>query len=280
MPELARPRTLGASAATVRRLESFSLAALPARHSWKLAGWICLASDGGHVSRVNSATPAPLWPQAAAADVSGSPSPAGAAQAASLAEVARSYQARGSRPLIRWTPLAPDDTAEQLAKAGWGSGGEVLVMTLDLEARGSASGAAAAGSHERRVKLSREAQPGWRSLYASSYAPGEAAERLRLALGAPEEKRYAELRLDGRPAGVGLGVLLDGVLGVFDVFTAPDDRRKGVARALLATLLAWGRSEGAASAFLQVAAENTAAVGLYRDLGFAAAYTYVYAAPT
>ncbi|HZJ08140.1 MAG TPA: hypothetical protein VFD39_00435, partial [Trueperaceae bacterium] len=54
-----RPRLLGASLETLRRLERFSVSALPARASWELPGWLCLADDGGYVGRANSATPMP-----------------------------------------------------------------------------------------------------------------------------------------------------------------------------------------------------------------------------
>ncbi len=50
--------------------------------------------------------------------------------------------------------------------------------------------------------------------------------------------------------------------------TAPAARRSGHARAVLRDGLAAVRERGAVSCFLEVAADNSAALALYRDLGF------------
>jgi len=248
-----RPRLLGASLETLRRLERFSVSALPARASWELPGWLCLADDGGYVGRANSATPMP------------------AAEPVGVREVAASYGDRDLAPLIRWTPEAPAATAEQLAGVGWSSAREVLVMTRPLMAEDAAVAT--------EVELRLEATTSWRSTYQAAYEPEEGASRLRLAVAAPESKRFAELRLGGRTAGVGLGLRMDGLVGIFDVLAVPDFRRQGVARRMMLALLGWGESQGADLAFLQVASANTAAVELYSQLGFSIAYTYVYAGP-
>jgi ribosomal-protein-alanine N-acetyltransferase len=49
----------------------------------------------------------------------------------------------------------------------------------------------------------------------------------------------------------------------------PALRRRGIARALLAQFLDVARNRGAARAFLEVAADNAAALALYRGAGFA-----------
>src|SRR5690606_11611619 len=99
---------LPASLDACRRLDGVGVTALPARTSWELPGWLCLADDGGYVNRANSATPLP------------------AEDAATVSEVAAGYRERGLPPLIRWTPEAPEATAAQLEAEGWRSRGEVL----------------------------------------------------------------------------------------------------------------------------------------------------------
>lgn len=48
----------------------------------------------------------------------------------------------------------------------------------------------------------------------------------------------------------------------------PDNRRTGLGRALLSQAIAKAKSNGATETFLEVAADNTAAISLYSDSGF------------
>lgn len=66
------------------------------------------------------------------------------------------------------------------------------------------------------------------------------------------------------------------LVGLYDVFTAPEARGAGLARRLCARLLAQARAEGARSAYLQVDAVNEPARAVYRQLGFADGYAYHY----
>lgn len=52
------------------------------------------------------------------------------------------------------------------------------------------------------------------------------------------------------------------------IVSHPERRRAGLGRALLSSVLRRSASAGCRSVFLEVAAGNTAAVGLYRSLGF------------
>ncbi|MEX0588442.1 MAG: GNAT family N-acetyltransferase [Cyanobium sp.] len=84
---------------------------------------------------------------------------------------------------------------------------------------------------------------------------------------------------DPRRPGVGLwhgaslqamasGWLVVDELHITLVAVAPDQRRQGLGRQVLEALLGEGRKQGAAHATLEVSTGNTAAVGLYRCLGF------------
>ena len=74
----------------------------------------------------------------------------------------------------------------------------------------------------------------------------------------------------------GLAVDEGGRVGLFDIVTLPQARRQGAARRLVEALLAWGQAAGAREAYLQVMAANSAAIALYRSLGFVEAYRYHY----
>jgi len=58
--------------------------------------------------------------------------------------------------------------------------------------------------------------------------------------------------------------------------TAPEHRRKGLARRIFTSLLAASRQAGASRAYLQVEAANAPAVALYSEAGFEEAYRYSY----
>ncbi len=71
-----------------------------------------------------------------------------------------------------------------------------------------------------------------------------------------------------QPAGMILCRLVAGEAEVLTLAVAPEFRGRGLARALMAAALGVARQRGAAEAFLEVAVDNAAAIGLYRALGF------------
>jgi ribosomal protein S18 acetylase RimI-like enzyme len=52
------------------------------------------------------------------------------------------------------------------------------------------------------------------------------------------------------------------------VHVAEDARRRGLARTVCDGLLAWAADRGATHAYVQVLADNTAAIRLYQSMGF------------
>lgn len=200
---------------------------------------------------------------------------------ASLAErMARAERvlADAGLPLIvRITPFArPAGLDAWLADHGFVRFDETRTMAATI--------AAAAGS----------AQAGWpqglRLEAAGADAYAEAVGTLR---GSPPAQRAAHAqRLAGSPVPYQGWLLrrgesvcacaqiaVDGdLVGVYDVFTAPDSRGQGLATALCARLLQQARDAGAQTAYLQVDAANTPARRIYAGLGFVDAYAYHYRA--
>jgi ribosomal-protein-alanine N-acetyltransferase len=82
---------------------------------------------------------------------------------------------------------------------------------------------------------------------------------------------FALAAVDQAPVGL---ILMRAVAGEAEVLTLavePSHRRRGVARALLRGGLARAAALGAENAFLEVAADNPAALALYGEEGFAQA---------
>ncbi len=68
------------------------------------------------------------------------------------------------------------------------------------------------------------------------------------------------------------------LVGLYDVYTAPHARDRGLARRLCQHLLVAARNRGAAHAYLQVDSNNAAARAVYFRLGFSDGYSYHYRA--
>jgi [ribosomal protein S18]-alanine N-acetyltransferase len=71
-----------------------------------------------------------------------------------------------------------------------------------------------------------------------------------------------------RLVAVGSGWLILDELQILLVLVHPAQRRIGLARMVLSELMREGHERGASGATLEVAADNTAALGLYGSLGF------------
>ena len=82
--------------------------------------------------------------------------------------------------------------------------------------------------------------------------------------------------VSGDSAGTGIGVAEDGWLGLFSLAVAPSWRRRGVGSGIVDALSAWARTRGARSVYLQVEADNAAALGFYARRGFFIAHSYHY----
>jgi len=90
---------------------------------------------------------------------------------------------------------------------------------------------------------------------------------------------YLTAYLDGRPVGHARLAFTDGWSGVFDLWTDPAARRRGVSRTLMDAADRTAHEQRIPSQYLQVAAQNETAAGLYRSLGWRVHHEYHYATP-
>lgn len=68
-------------------------------------------------------------------------------------------------------------------------------------------------------------------------------------------------------------------VGLSSIAVAAPHRRHGLGTLVCAELIRWGQRRGATHAYLQVEVENTAALALYREMGFIEHHRYRYAVP-
>lgn len=102
------------------------------------------------------------------------------------------------------------------------------------------------------------------------------AQRLELAP-VPFEAWVLRREDDGRVVACGQIATEGDLVGLYDVFTAPSERNRGLARSLCEHLLARARQHaGSRVSYLQVDGDNAAARAVYHRLGFSDAYAYHY----
>ncbi len=89
---------------------------------------------------------------------------------------------------------------------------------------------------------------------------------------------FVSVTMEGVHVAVALGVLDNRWLGIFNMGTLPQLRRRGAGRAALIALAGWAAQRDATTGYLQVDLDNRPALGLYRAIGFKPAYRYVYLA--
>lgn len=235
------------------RIEEASLNAWPALSQVLFDGWI-VRSAHGFTRRANSVTPL--------AEVGHR----------SLAERIRwceNHYARLGLPALFRLPGCCDVQALEWALLDRGYEVEEPSVVLAAELPADDRTPAAVRFTDREP---------WLATCAALTAEPEDARRLHdlLLRGIPGDCLYALVQEDGRAVACGLGVVEDDLLGLFDIVTARDARRRGHGRTLLAGLHARGRRAGALRAYLQMHADNAPAAALYEAFGYTERYRYVY----
>lgn len=239
----------------VADLERIGHLTWPALDEETIDGWLVRAANGV-TRRSNSINPGDVQP----ADIG------------ATFERCRSWlAARGLPPITRLTPLAPGGIEDALLARGLTRVPGALVMSRSI-------GRPVA---DPRVEISGQRADEWSDVLAEQDdRGGEARDTVEALLDSHNPPvGFAIARVDRVPAAVGMGVVKEETVGVFNMRTDEAHRRQGLAAAVLESLLAFGRDAGAATAFIQVAPANEAAIALYTSAGFETAYEYWYLEP-
>jgi ribosomal protein S18 acetylase RimI-like enzyme len=232
-------------------LESAAFAAWPSQHCADVQGWH-LRLDRGYTKRANSAN---------------ATSHSRALTEGDIDAIEALFHDSGLAPIFRLTSFAPiEETDRVLSSRGYKSCDASLVMTRSIE-----------GFEGADQTFAPDAAT-WLDTFqkASGKRGAEQAVHLEILQRITAPCAWAVHSESEPDVSCGLGVLVDDKVGLFDIATRADHQRQGHARQLCQGLLAWGARRGARTAFLQVVATNTAAIRLYRQLGFETAYQYWY----
>jgi GNAT superfamily N-acetyltransferase len=243
---------------SVLEIEEAAFRAWPAEEVVELSGWR-LRFTRGITRRANS-----VWPNEWR----------GETPLAERVEAVEAFAAsRGIAPSFQLTAAAkPAELDGWLADRGYVIDAPVVVMTQNLE--GFAEGNE---SLELETTVLSYPSADWlfvaieRGRFAGARAPFSGILARIGARGA-----FALSRTNEGPVAVGLGVVDGELLGIFNMMTVPEARRRGAARSILRALAAWGSEHGAAVGYLQVERDNAPARALYASSGFSPAYEYHY----
>jgi ribosomal protein S18 acetylase RimI-like enzyme len=244
-----------ATAVNIRLLEEISMSALPALHTVYYDGWV-LRFAGGHTRRANSINP--LY--ASQLNLS-----------EKLATCAALYRDQKLPVVFKMTAaVCPADLDAELAAYGYSA-------TLPTSVQGQPI-TASTGQLHPAVRIETQRSERWLEAYARMNEVSLQRRTLlgRMLDGLITPTGYASIEDSGEIVAVGLGVVVQGYLGLFDIVTAANWRNRGLGRQIVESLLAWGQASGAHSAYLQVLADNAPALHLYSRMGFQELYRYWY----
>jgi N-acetylglutamate synthase len=242
-----------------RRIEEASLRAWPSHADSDFDGWRLRFADG-YTRRANSITPL---------------SPSRLALEDKIATCERLYAARGLPAIFRLTPFAPPDLDDLLSRRGYRRGD-----TVEVRARSLGAGIGLPLARASGVVRS-HAIDTWLDIFgvlSGSPAANRSAHRAVLKA-VPGIRRLLALWAGGHAVACGMSVFSDGLLGLFDLVTAADQRNRGYGSEMLRRALRWGTRAGAAEAYLQVLGRNGGARRIYDRAGFEIVYEYHYREP-
>ncbi len=234
------------------RIEEAALNAWPALQHMLYDGWLLRFADG-YTKRANSVTPL-FGGQLALAE--------------KIAFCEHTYACKNLPCIFRLPSFASPVLDDLLARRGYQPIDQTLVLQRDLHTLPFSTGA----------PIHHDSFDRWLAAWChlSGTAPDLHGTHATMLQRIAVQPLFATLQLDGNPVACGLGVLEGTLFGLFDIVAAPHQRNRGYGTQLVSAMLAWAAREGAQHAYLQVVATNSAALHVYKKLGFDQLYHYRY----
>jgi GNAT superfamily N-acetyltransferase len=243
----------------VRRFEAAGFRAWPAASVQYDGTWAIRLNAGHPAKRLNSVNP--LDP-GDTGDLDGRIERAG-----------RRFEAYGRLPTFRLSPLSGSVIPGHLARSGWETFGESAVMHMPLDGSGAEKAI-------HQIPLRDVGRFVNAAMHIKALEPALRPGLSEIIGSIRPETGLFVLEQKGEPVATAICVHDSDLAGLFEVATAETERGKGYGRRIILSALKWALSRGARRAWLQVEADNDAALGLYASLGFSEAYRYRYARPS
>jgi len=196
--------------------------------------------------------------------------------AGTVTRVERLYRDDGVPAVFRvGDPGNPAGLAGLLDARGYAVAAVTDVLVRDLDATvGPATVGPEPLADGLRVRGADVPDEGWLDLWLGG--KGGAREPSRAIVTGTPARYLTVTGADGTDVAVIRAAVVDDWVALSCLQVAPQARRRGIGRALTLRALAAARELGARRAFLQVEADNDAALRLYGALGFRPAHRYAY----
>ncbi len=237
---------------SIETIERAAAIAWPAVETTNLDAWTLSAGDG-FSRRRNSAIPV---------------GPAPTDLENRIRDVSEWYRSRELPTLYRITPACDPAVDAVLAARGFSLEAPTLVMTRPIESSGPTAGVVG------RPTATQE----WIAAELEALGVHEAmvGPWLTTIRSVPSPAAFVSPTDGDRRVGAGLGVVVDDLVGVFEVVVHPAERSRGHATRMMAALHEFGARNGASRSFLQVLEGDDRAIGLHRSLGYHVSHRYWY----
>jgi len=238
--------------ALVQRLERATLTALPAPRQAFDGPFVIKLFQGG-TGRGNAASSLDPAPDA---DL-----------AARIDRIEALFAAQGLPARFRATPLDPPGLGALLAARGYRGSEESIVFAGPAEGASDAAIRDEGGPSAARMELIATAE---------YQVPARQAEKRATPDHLAAPGAWLVLREAGLDAACLSSVASGGCVGIFDLVTRPEYRRRGLGARLIRHAAAWGRGHGADLLYAHVAGSNAASRALQEHCGLREAYRYRY----
>ncbi len=240
----------------IRRIEEASFNAWPALNMLLYDGWL-LRFANGYTKRANSVNG--LY--------------RGSLQTEMKIDYCETvYTKQRLRPIFRLTPLIiPNELDHHLRDRDYKRIDHTSVQLLDLNK------IEATHSEQAIILPGHGGIDSWlRSFHELNPQRRDAATHRLMLQNIVGTKCLMVLMVNGEVVACGLGIAEGDYLGLFDIVTAVEHRRRGYGLEITTSLLTWGLDMNTRYAYLQVMTNNDPANYLYSRLGFQEIYRYWY----
>jgi ribosomal protein S18 acetylase RimI-like enzyme len=232
----------------------------PAKHYYSLNGWI-LRFTAGATSRANSVLPLRYWGKNLEEDIR-------------IVEEAYSVYNLPAKFMLN-DYYKPESLHEELSKNNYHADPDVYVMGAPLTEIRKLS-LNLSYKYAGKPEMTQEWYKAFISLTTHRskndlIIMGEVMDRIRVP-----KRMFFSACIEDQIIGVVLGTLERSYLGILDLIVDPIYRQQGIATSLLQKVVEWAEKQGGKYLYLQVVAENSEAVTLYRKLNMKKLFNYFY----